>query len=167
MTHVAKDEDNSMGSVRKKVSAVNLSCEVERKDRRLPRFMVVPAQLLDGWKLADTTIVEATVNGVGVGRRSMKKWNDDWWFVELSQPLCDRAGVDTGDRVNLSLRLASADLPEELATLLATSRPAQAAWTKLTPAQQRMLREEVLAAKAADTRRRRAERGLGVWRQGA
>ncbi|MFN0058442.1 MAG: YdeI/OmpD-associated family protein [Planctomycetota bacterium] len=155
-----------MSSVRKKVSVVNLLCDVDRKDRRLPRFMVVPARLLDAWKLDGTAIVEATVNGVEVGRRSLKKWNDDRWFVELPQPLCDRAEVDTGDRVNLSLRLASEKLPEELATLLANSRPAQAAWAKLTPAQQRMLSEEVLAAKSADTRRRRAGRRLGVLRQG-
>lgn len=156
-----------MSSVRKKVSVVTLLCEVERKDRRLPRFMVVPAQLLDGWKLDGTTVVEATVNAVAVGRRSLKKWDDERWFVELTQPMCDRAGVDTGDRVKLSLRLASDELPEELATLIARSRRAQAAWAKLTPAQQRMLREEVFAAKSTDARHRRAERGLSSLRKGS
>jgi hypothetical protein len=165
VTHVAREGDSDVSNVRKKVSAVNLLCEVERKDRRLPRFMVVPAQLLDGWKLDGTTVVEATVNGVAVGRRSLKKWDDDRWFVELAQPMCDRAGVDTGDRVKLSLRLASDELPEEIATLLAGSRRAQAAWAKLTLAQQRMLREEVFAAKSADARRRRAERGLSALRK--
>lgn len=164
---MAKEWDSEVSSARKKVSVVSLLCEVERKDRRLPRFMVVPAQLLDEWKLDGTTVIEATVNGVAVGRRSLKKWDDDRWFVELAQPMCDRAGVDTGDRVKLSLRRVSDELPDELATLLAKSQRAQAAWAKLTPAQQRMLREEVLAAKSTDARRRRAERGLGALRKGS
>jgi hypothetical protein len=60
--------------------------------------------------------------------------------------MCERIGVHTGDRVDLSLRLASDELPDELATLLEDSRRAKAAWAKLTPAQQRMLREEIFAA---------------------
>jgi hypothetical protein len=141
---------------------VNLSCQIERKGQRLPRFLVVPARLLEGWALAGTTVVEANINGIAIGRRSLKKWDDDRWFVELAQPMCERAGVETGDRVILSLRLASDELPDELAPLLAGSRLAQAAWAKLTPAQQLMLREEVFAARSADTRQRRAKRGLGI-----
>jgi hypothetical protein len=163
----ATERDGELMSVRKILGAVNLSCQIERKAQRLPRFLVVPADLLEGWKLGGTTVVEAMINGIDVGRRSLKKWDDDRWFVELAQSMCERVGVDTGDRVNLTLRLASDDLPDELASLLAGSRRAQVAWAKLTPAQQRMLREEVFAAKAADTRRRRAERGLGVSRTGS
>lgn len=154
-----------MSGARKKVSEVNLSCQIERKDQRLPRFLVVPARLLDEWELESTTIVEATINGTAIGRRSLKRWDDARWFVDLAQPMCELAGVDTGDRVKLSLRLASDELPAELGTLLARNRRARAAWAKLTPAQQRMLREEVFAAKSPDTRRRRAERGLGVPRE--
>jgi hypothetical protein len=161
-----REGDSELSSARKVAEVVNLSSQIERKDRRLPRFLVVPARLLSGWKLDGTTVVEATVNGVAIGRRSLKRWDDDRWFVELAQPMCKRAGVDTGDRVNLSLRLASDELPEELGTLLAGNRRAQAAWARLTPAQKRMLREEVLAAKSADTRRRRAERRLGVTKDG-
>ena len=156
-----------MSSARKMLGVVNLSCQIERKAQRLPRFLVVPAQLLKGWKLAGTTVVEAMINGIAVGRRSLKKWDDDRWFVELPQPMCERIGVDTGDRVDLSLRLASDELPDELATLLEASRRAKAAWAKLTTAQQRMLREKILAGKSAETRRRWAERALGVSRTGS
>jgi hypothetical protein len=86
-------------SVRKILGAVNLSCQIERKAQRLPRFLVVPADLLEGWKLGGTTVVEAMINGIDVGRRSLKKWDDDRWFVELAQSMCERVGVDTGDRV--------------------------------------------------------------------
>lgn len=145
-----------------RASAVDLSCQIERKDHRLPRFAVVPARLLEGWRLECTTVVEVTLNGAVIGRRSLKRWDDGRWFVELTQQMCERLGVDTGDRVDLSLRVASDALPDELAALLAESRRAQAVWAKLTPAQQRMLREEILAARSAATRRRRAERGLGM-----
>jgi hypothetical protein len=104
------------------------------------------------------------INGIAIGRRSLRKWDDDRWFVELVQPMCERAGDDTGDLVNLSLCLASDEFPDELATVLTESRRAQTARAKLTTAQQRMLREEIFAAKSADTRRRRAARALGVSR---
>jgi hypothetical protein len=146
------------------IGVVNLSCQIERKAQRLPRFVVVPAHLLEGWKLDGTAVVEATINGIAVGRRSLKKWDSDRWFVELTDAMCKHVGVDTGDRVTLSLHPASDKLPDELTTALAESRRAQTAWAKLTPAQRRMLREEILAAKSADTRRRRAERALGVSR---
>lgn len=158
----AKERDGELSSARKTQGVVSLSCQIERKAQGLPRFLVIPAHLLKEWELAGTTVVEAMINGIPVGRRSLKKWDHNRWFVELAQPMCERAGVDTGDRVNLSVHLVSDELPDELATLLADSRRAQAAWAKLTPAQQRMLREEIFAAKSADTRRRRAERALGV-----
>lgn len=145
-----------------RASAVTLSGRIERKDPRLPRFVVIPAPLLDGWRLQGTTVVEATLDDAPIGRRSLKRWDIDRWFIDLTQPMCERAGVDTGDRVQLSLRVASNALPTELTALLEESRRAQAAWAKLTPAQQRMLLEEVTAAKSTTTRRRRAERGLGL-----
>jgi hypothetical protein len=159
--------EGELSAPRKRARVVNLSCQIERKDQRLARFLVVPARLLEGWKPEGTTVVEATMNGVAIGRRSLKRWNDDRWFVELAQAMCERAGVDTGDRVTLALRLASDELPAELATLLAESPRAQTVWAKLTSAQQRILREEVVAAKSADTRRRRAERGLGMLGEGS
>lgn len=144
-----------------RVGAAEVVCVVERKDRRLPRFMVVPASRLEAWKLDGTTVVDTTVNGFTVGRRSLKRWDDGRWFIELTQPMCLGAGVDTGDRVTLSLRLATDDLPQELAALLARSRRAEAIWLKLTPTQQRLLREDVLAAKSTETRQRRVERAFG------
>jgi hypothetical protein len=162
-----RKKNRELSGARKTSSLVNLCCQLERKDPRLPRFLVVPTSLLQEWELAGTTVVEATVNEVAVGRRTLKRWDPDRWFVELTQPMCERAGIDTGDRVNLTLELVSDELPSELAMLLSSNRRAQAAWGKLTAAQQRMLREEIFAAKSADTRRRRAERGLGLSRKGS
>ncbi len=53
-------------------------------------------------------------------------------------------------------------LPAELAELLAKNKAARAAWERLTPAQQRMLLEDVATAKTSTTRARRAARMLGL-----
>ena len=79
---------------------------------------------------------------------------------DLPEPLCKRARLETGDEVTLKIRLASADLPDELTELLEKSPTAKANWEKLTKAQQRMLREEILAAKSSETRSRRAKKVL-------
>lgn len=57
---------------------------------------------------------------------------------------------------------ASTELPAELAALISKNRTARAAWERLTPPQQRMLSEDVAAAKGSVTRARRAARHLGV-----
>lgn len=139
-----------------------MACEIQRKDPRLPRFVVIPAQLLTPWSLSGTTVTEANLNGTEIGRRTLKPWDADRWFVELSEPICRLVGVETGDRVRVSLRLASTGLPAELAGVIAKHSKAKAVWASLSVSQQRMIREQVLAAKAPDTRRRRAERALGM-----
>ena len=103
------------------------------------------------------------MNGVNIGRRSLKRWDDrDCWFMDLAEAVCRKANVETGDRVKLSLRIASEELPAGLAQLIKNNPSVQANWERLTPAQQRMLRQEVLAAKLPGTRERRAARALGV-----
>ena len=139
-------------------NTVTLSCEIERKGPRLPRFFVIPTPPLAPWGLTGTTVVEATLNGVEIGRRTLKPWDADRWFVELSELICRLANVATGDRIRVSLRPASMDLPAELAGLIEEQPRAKAIWAALTASQQR-------AAKAPETRRRRAERALGRWKR--
>ncbi len=122
----------------------------------------MPASAVAAWNLEGTTVVEGTLDGVDLGRRSLKRWDADRWFVDLPGTWCRNAGVSTGDGVELTLRIASSELPQELARLIAESATAQAAWRRLTASQQRMLREHVLAAKRPKTRERRARRGLGL-----
>ncbi len=141
---------------------IKFTATIERKHPKLPRFIVVPSEAVASWKLHQTTTVEGAVNGLRLGRRSLKKWDDARWFIELTEPICNRAGIDTGDRVLLSLQIASDKLPEELAKLLANSSRAKKAWTSLTPSAQRMLREYIADAKQPATRQRRASRSLGI-----
>jgi len=83
------------------------------------------------WKLAQTTVVDGTLNGHELGRRSLKKWDERRWFIDLPQPLCGRAKVDTGSRIQLVLQIATDKLPAELEELLATNPAAKQACDRL------------------------------------
>ena len=138
-----------------------LSTVVERHHPEMPRYVVVPDQLVSDWKLEKTTTVEGTVNGQSIGRRSLKRFDASRWFIDLPESLCRRTGITTGSTIELLLRLASTDLPAELSELLRSSEGA-AAWKRLSPSQQRTVREHVLAAKQSETRLRRSRRSLGL-----
>jgi hypothetical protein len=140
--------------------SIQLTAVIARKDPRLPRFVVIPSSAIGAWKLTETTVIEGFLNGHELGRRGLKKWDEQRWFIELPQPLCERAKVDTGSRIQLVLQLASDKLPTELEHLLATNPAAKQAWDRLSPGSQRMLRENVAAAKQPATRARRAAAAL-------
>jgi hypothetical protein len=128
----------------------------------MPRFIVIPKDAVANWRLTETTTVDGTLNGVSVGRRSLKRLDDGDWFIDLPEPLCRRAGVDTGDTADLSLRVASTALPPELSSLLSKNAEARRTWTALTLSQQRMLREHIASATQSTTRLRRATCALTV-----
>lgn len=140
---------------------IRLRVTVERHHPKLPRFVVVPALAIAAWNLTGTTIIEASLREVELGRRSLKRWDEERWWIDLSEPLCRKAGVDTGDRAVLALRLASTRMPAELSRLLKADPAAKAAWERLTEAQQRQLREHVADGKQPATRARRAAKALG------
>jgi hypothetical protein len=145
------------------MKTLNVTSTIEHKQEGLPRFVCVPKSKVDPWKLQDTTTVEVMINGVNIGRRSLKRWDDrGCWWMDLSDVVCRTADVETGDRVKLSLKIASEELPEELAQLIKKNPQARARWERLTPGQKRMLREEILSAKQTATRERRAARALGI-----
>ena len=132
--------------------------------RHMPQFsrlLTIPLDKIAPWKIDGTTVVEASVNGIDLGRRSLKRWDDrDCWWIDLPDPLCQKAKIDTGDEVELTIKLASEALPQELQQLLTQNKSAKSRWDKMTTAQKRMLREEILAAKSSETRLRRAQKYL-------
>jgi len=142
---------------------LNVTSTIEHKHEGLPRFVCIPLSKVDPWKLQGTTTVEVNMNGVDIGRRSLKRWDGrDCWWMDLANAVCRKANVETGDRVKLILKIASEELPAELAQLIEKNSPARARWEQLTSGQKRMLREEILAAKQPATRERRAARALGI-----
>jgi hypothetical protein len=122
----------------------------------MPRFIVISGGAVANWRLRETTTVEGTLNGVSVGRRSLKRLDDSHWFIDLPESLCRRAHVETGDTVSISLHIASTALPPELSSLLSRNANARRTWAALTQSQQRMLREHVASARQSTTRLHRA-----------
>ena len=51
VTHVAREGDSEVSSARKEVGVVNLSCSVERKDRRLPPARSARARCIERGEL--------------------------------------------------------------------------------------------------------------------
>ena len=134
---------------------------VTRHNPQFSRLVTIPLGTVAPWKLTGTTVVEGEINGTPLGRRSLKRWDErECWWIDLPDPLCKKAKIEMGDEVKLVIRLASEDLPDELTQLLGTSQKAAAKWKSMTAAQQRMLREEIFAAKTPATRTKRAEKWL-------
>jgi len=145
----------------RKPKTINVTSTVIRHHPQFSRLATIPLEKIAPWNIDQTTVIEGTINGIDLGRRSLKRWDERrCWWIDLPEPLCKKASLDTGDQVALSIRLASEDLPGELQQLLKTNKTAKARWDKLTKAQQRMLREEIIAAKSSATRIKRAEKVL-------
>ena len=140
--------------------SIRLSSHIERHSPRLPRYLVIPNSTVSEWHLEGTIVVDGTLNATPIGRRSLKRWDNERWFIDLPDKLCKAARVDTGDRADLYITIASSELPTELADLLSRSSAARSRWERLTPSRQRQLREHILSAKRSETRKRRAHRAL-------
>jgi hypothetical protein len=101
------------------MKTLKVTSTIEHKHQGLPRFVCIPISKVDPWKLQGTTTVEVTMNGVHIGRRSLKRWDDrGCWWMDLADAVCRKANVETGDRAKLSLKIASEELPAELAELI-------------------------------------------------
>jgi hypothetical protein len=137
-----------------------LTAVIERRQRNLPRFVAVPSDALKAWSLAGSTSVQVSFNGQEAAPRTIKKGGDGYWLISVTEKDCRSLGLDTGDKVKISLQAADSGLPHELAMLLNTSETARAAWDARTPAQQRKLRDEIAAVKQPGLRWRRARQAL-------
>lgn len=145
-----------------KPKQITITSTVTRHHPQFARLVTIPLETVAPWKLSDTTVIEGTINDTDLGRRSLKRWDDrKCWWIDLPEPLCKRAKLETGDEVTLKIRLASEDLPDELSQVL-KDRKARAKWDTLTQAQQRMLREDIYAAKSSEARTRRATKVLSA-----
>lgn len=140
---------------------IRVDATVERKSSSLPRFIVVPDDAVAAWELDGTTVVEVSIDGTSVGRRSLKRWaGRDGWFFNLTEEQAKRVGVAVGDRVSVEMALASTALPTELTALIEGDPEARRCWESLTDARRRLLAEHVRSAKRSETRARRAARAI-------
>lgn len=147
-----------LGEVSKSIMAIGV--RIERKHSDLPAFVTISAARLAALKLTDTTTVEATIDGVDLGRRSLQRLDETRWFLEIRKEHLVSLDKPIGSAARLTISLASTVLPDELQHLIDTVPAASARWKTRTNAQKRMLREHVLEAKKSETRARRARRAL-------
>ncbi|MBL8524546.1 MAG: YdeI/OmpD-associated family protein, partial [Betaproteobacteria bacterium] len=132
---------------------------IERHPEALARFAVFPASKIATWNQTKTFVVDATMNGTSLGRRSMVFWKErDGWFIGITDSACKKAGVDTGDVCTFELTLVEDFVPEELSALLKNDKFAADVWRRLSPSGQRMHAMQIQSAKQPATRMRRAEK---------
>jgi hypothetical protein len=132
-----------------KAALVSLPLKIERKQAGLPRYVVVPSGAIAAWELTATTVLRVSLAGAPADRRTIKRWDEARWFLTITGADCTKHGLDTGDTVTVAMQPAGDRMPKELTALIAVNRSARAAWERLTPARQRMLREEIGDAGAA------------------
>lgn len=80
--------------------------KIQRKAPKLPRFIVVPSALVSDWGVEQNVTIVGELNGVNLGRRSLKRWDADRWFIQVPEPVCKKANVDTGDMVTVTMQIA-------------------------------------------------------------
>ena len=145
------------------MESISLLAEIKQKAAELPRYVEVPDALVAPWNLDATTPIELRIEGGKPVRRTLKKWGKGRpvWFFELTKPMCKKGNIETGDMVEFSLTLADDSTAAEIEAILKTNLEAQIKWDTMTPSMRRMINENVLEGKRADTRQRRARKFLG------
>lgn len=90
------------------------------------------------------------------------------FFMPLNKELRERAGVEAGQTVTVTMRPDEApepDVPRELEEAFARDPGAKAAFEALTPFGRSQLVEPIVSAKQAETRERRVSDALAALRQ--
>jgi hypothetical protein len=131
---------------------------IERIAPEVPRFIVYPGK---AWDEAGTFTVDVSLNGIPIGLRNLIPWKERGWHFGLSQPVCRKVGMETGDRVHVEMRRLGDTRPHELRELLKSDPKAEKAWKGLSAGERRDFVLFVADAKKPETRMRRARRLLG------
>ena len=129
--------------------------KVQRKADDLPRYAVLPAKAAEALGMTKTATVDGTIAGTPITRKAVKPMGDGRWFIDVTQPTCAKAGIDTGDTVEFELRRVSEEPPEDLVEALAASPVASAVWDRLTASPRRQVVNDLLRAKKPETRAKR------------
>jgi hypothetical protein len=140
-------------------SSITLQTEIRTKDPRLPAYIIVPSSLVTQWNLAGPTIIEGSIDGYETGRRALKPVtaNDtSHWFLELTLPFCRIANIKVGETVNVTIHLATIEMPPELEIYLARSPSLRARWGQLSEHVKLTSQEHILSGKTEAIRESRA-----------
>jgi hypothetical protein len=112
--------------------------------------------------------VVATVNGY-TWRTSVARMGGEF-LVGLSREVRDGAGVQAGDEVDVSLELDTkpreVEIPEALATALASDEEAKAAFDRLAFTHRKEYARWIAEAKREETRQSRIQKALDMIKEG-
>lgn len=128
---------------------VQLEAVVRRTERRALYYVIVPNSTVRSWGLGNSAVVDGDLNGVELGRHFLNRVDEQYWYIGLSHAWCVRADVAPGDRVRLSLRIATTDLPHALARRISLFPSARQSWEAMTRSQQTDLRRLVVSARTS------------------
>jgi len=141
-----------------KSESICFHAKIERIAPDLPRFIVYSGK---AWDETGTFLVNVSLDGVPIGLRNLIPWKERGWHFGLSQPVCRKLGVETGDSVRVEMRRIRKERPQELEELLKSNPEAQRAWDALPTSGRRDFMLFVAEAKKSETRMRRAMSLLG------
>jgi hypothetical protein len=136
------------------------SAELARHHPDLPVYLLVPPETVARFGATGTFVVGASVNGLDIGRRSVKPWGEGRWFLELTKAHCTALSVEEGDAVQVRRQTVPQTPPDLEAAIRADGLTD--AWTAVSEAQRRAVSEEVFAAKRPATRAARIAKAV-AW----
>lgn len=91
-------------------------------------------------------------------------------MISISAAVRQATGLKGGDPIRVTLTLADAppkvEIPADFAAVLAADEPASAFFGKLSNSMQRYHVDNINAAKSADTRQRRIDKAIVLFRDG-
>jgi hypothetical protein len=130
--------------------------------------IVVPDDVIDGLGAGSRPAVIVNVNGYEY--RSTVGVMGGKHMISISAAVRKQTGLGGGDPIHVTLTLADSprdvDVPGDLAAALAAHADAGAFFAKLSNSLQRYHVDTINSAKTAETRQRRIEKAIALFREG-
>jgi hypothetical protein len=130
--------------------------------------IVVPDDLIEQLGAGRRPTVVVNVNGYEY--RSTVGVMGGKHMISVSAAVRKETGLNGGDPIHVTLTLADTprevDMPDDFAAALAADQAAGAFFAKLSNSLQRYHADNINAAKSADTRQRRIDKALSLFREG-
>lgn len=130
--------------------------------------IVVPPEAIEQLAAGKRPAVHVDLNGYGY--RSTVAVMGGRFMIAVSAAVRAAAGVAAGDPISVALRVADTprevDVPPELAEALAADAQAATFFATLSNSLQRYHADTISAAKAPETRQRRVDKAVQLFREG-
>jgi Bacteriocin-protection, YdeI or OmpD-Associated/Domain of unknown function (DUF1905) len=130
--------------------------------------IVVPVEVLDQLAAGKRPAVLVDVNGYEY--RNTVAVMGGKAMISISAAVRSATGLKGGDPIHVTLTLADTprkvDVPADFAAALAADEHARSFFAKLSNSMQRFHVDNITGAKSADTRQRRIDKAIALFREG-